>query len=95
MIFWVLVYTLMMRNLCTSCSMSRAFERTNALTNSGVPILSNGHAHAFQSRYIDDAKVGLSKIQVVEFTETLASEGSLLVFLNTSSQARSLVTPGM
>jgi hypothetical protein len=30
----------------------------------------NGHAHAFQSRYIDDAKLGVSKILFIEFTET-------------------------
>jgi hypothetical protein len=38
----------------------------------------NGHAHAFQSRYIDDAKVGFSKIQVVEFTQT-RSRGVIIV----------------
>ncbi len=31
----------------------------------------NGHANACQSRYIDDAKLGFSKILVIEFTETL------------------------
>ncbi len=31
----------------------------------------NGHTHAFQSRYIDDAKLRLSKILFIEFTETL------------------------
>jgi hypothetical protein len=30
----------------------------------------NGHAHAFQSRYIDDAKLGVRKILFIEFTET-------------------------
>jgi hypothetical protein len=34
----------------------------------------NGHAHAFQSRYIDDAKLinaGFGKVPVIEFTEAL------------------------
>ena len=54
--------------------MSRAFERTKAWTNSGTVRRANGHAHAFQFRYIDDTEVGfdteVGKIQVVEFTET-------------------------
>jgi hypothetical protein len=31
----------------------------------------NGHTHAFQSRYIDDAKLRFSKILFIELTETL------------------------
>jgi hypothetical protein len=37
----------------------------------------NGHAHAFQSRYIYDAKLGFSKILVIQFTETL-KRGALI-----------------
>ena len=37
----------------------------------------NGHAHAFQSRYIDDANLGFSKILFLEFTETL-KQGALI-----------------
>ena len=31
----------------------------------------NGHTHAFQARYSDDIKLGFSKIQFIDFTETL------------------------
>ena len=40
----------------------------------------NGHTHAFQSRYIDDAKLRFSKVLFIEFTETL-KQGVLIYVL--------------
>jgi hypothetical protein len=47
--------------------MSSVFERTNASTTLGG---ANGHTSAFQSSYVNDAKVRVNSIQVIEFAKT-------------------------
>jgi hypothetical protein len=55
----------MMRSFCTSCWMSSAFAH-KGIDEGGA----NGHTSAFQSSYVNDYKVRVSSIQVVEFAKT-------------------------
>jgi hypothetical protein len=55
----------MMQSFCTSCWMSSAFAH-KGIDEGGA----NGHTSAFQSSYVNDYKVRVSSIQVVEFAKT-------------------------